>query len=71
MYNENINIYSGRDSIQQEFLEAGLEFVQSVATLASSLPLYRLYKNKLYRDYEKILRRMQKAGVAIMDNVIN
>ena len=66
MYNENIDIYSGQDPMQQEFMEAGLEYLESVTTITTSLPLYRLYKNKTYRDYEKILRRVQRAGDNMM-----
>ncbi len=69
MYNENIDIYSGKDPTQQEFMEAGLAYLDSIMVLATALPLYRLYKNKTYRDYEKILRRLQKAGAAIQWNL--
>ena len=62
VYNENIDIYSGKDPVQQEFMEAGLEYLESLITLAVALPVYRLYKNKTYRDYERIIRRLQKAG---------
>ena len=65
MYNENIDIYTGKDPAQQELLEAGLEYIESLVTLVRSLPLYRLYKNKTYRDYEGILRRLQKAGIFV------
>ena len=62
MYNENINIYSEADPIQQEFMEAGLDFVEYLPLITTELPLYKLYPTKAYKNYEKILRRVQKAG---------
>ena len=62
MYGEKINIYSGADSIQQEFIDAGLNYIRSISNLVFSLPLYKLYPTKTYRDFEKVIRSMQRAG---------
>ena len=62
VYGEKINIYSGTDSIQQEFIDAGLNYIRSVNDIAFALPLYKLYPTKAYKDYEKGVRRMQRAG---------
>ena len=62
VYNEDIDIYSGLDPAQQEFMDAGLDYLESIPTIVTTLPIYRLYRNKTYRNYEKILRRMQRAG---------
>ena len=62
VYGEKINIYSGTDPLLREFLEAGTAYIRSIGIIGSALPLYKLYPTKAYRDYEKIVRRMQKAG---------
>ena len=62
VYGEKINVYSGTDSIQQEFIDAGLSYIRSVSDIVYALPLYKLYPTKAYKDYEKGVRRMQRAG---------
>ena len=62
VYNEKIDIYSGKQPDQMEFMEAALAYIGSLLEISTSVPVYRLYQNKAYRDYEKILRRVQKAG---------
>ena len=62
VYNEIIDVYSEADPMQQEFIEAGVDYINSIADMATALPIYKLYRNKTYRKYEKILRRVQKAG---------
>ena len=62
VYNENIDMYSGMDPAQQEFMDAGIDYLESFPTIVMALPIYRLYRNKTYRNFEKILRRMQRAG---------
>ena len=63
VYNENIDIYTGSDPAQKEFMEAGVDYIQSIPMIMAALPIYRLYKDKTYKEYEKILRRVQKAGI--------
>ena len=64
VYGEKIDIYSGADSIQQEFIDAGVNYIRSAAEIVYALPLYKLYPTKAYKDYEKSVRRMQRAGMA-------
>ena len=65
MYGEKINVYSGADPIQQEFIDAGLNYIRSIGDISSALPLYKLYPTKTYKDYEKVVRRMHNAGIAM------
>ena len=62
VYNENIDIYSGADPAKQEFMQAGLDYIQSIDLIGTVLPLYKLYPTKEYKNFKKILRRLQKAG---------
>ena len=71
VYGEKINVYSGADPTQQEFIDAGLEYIRSLVSITTALPLYKLYPTKAYKDYEKTVRRMQRAGMAciFMQNI--
>ena len=62
MYGEKINIYSDIDPIQKEFMEAGLEFIGSISNIARALPLYKLFPTKTYRNFVRIVKRMQQTG---------
>ena len=62
MYGEKIDIYSGMDSDMKEFSEAGLDYINMAGTIAAALPLYRIFPTKVYRDYAKCVRRIQRAG---------
>ena len=70
VYGEKIDIYSGADSIQQEFIDAGVNYIRSAADIVYALPLYKLYPTKAYKDYEKIVRRLQRAGMVIGNYVV-
>ncbi len=65
MYGEKINTYSTTDPLQKEFIEAGSDFVQSVAQIASAPPFYKIFPTKSYRRFLKIVNRMKKAGTLI------
>ena len=62
MYGEKIKIYTDIEPVQKEFMEAGLEFIDSISTVAFSLPLYKFFPTKVYRDYVGILKRMKRSG---------
>ena len=62
VYGEKINIYSSLDPIHKEFIEAGSDYIQAILPMAAALPIYKLYRNKTFRNYERIVRRMQSAG---------
>lgn len=62
MYGENIDIYSGTNPVLKEFMEAGLDYIDITGSIVFALPLYRIYPTKAFRDYKRIVRRMQRAG---------
>ena len=62
MYGEKINVYSEADPLQKEFMEAGLDYIQSLVGIGLALPLYRIYPTRAYRDFARIVKRMQRAG---------
>jgi hypothetical protein len=67
VYGNKINIYSGMDPMQKEFMEAGRDYIQAIVR---ALPIYMLYPNKQYRDYERIVRRMQRAGKSFISVMV-
>lgn len=62
VYGEKIDVYSERDPVQKEFIEAGIDYIESVSTITSAPPLYKLFPTKPYRDYVRIVKRIQAAG---------
>ena len=65
MYGEKIDIYSGTDPIQKEFMKAGLDYLQAIDDIGRALPLYRIYPTKEYRDFKKVMNRMRNVGESI------
>lgn len=61
MYGEKVDIYSGNDPSQKEFLEAGLDYLRNM-NIALDLPLYRIYPTKAFRKYKEIVKRLHEAG---------
>ena len=66
VYGEKINIFSTIDPMQREFMEAGLAYNRSLIPISRALPLYKLFPTKPFREYRRVVRRVQKAGVAIV-----
>ena len=62
VYGEKIEIYSGADPFLKEFMEAGVDYINYLAAITISPPLYRIFPTKTYRDFKRIVRRMQRAG---------
>ena len=62
VFGEKIDVYSGTDPLMKEFIQAGLDYIESVGLITRALPIYRIYPTKAYRDYKKVVRRMQRAG---------
>ena len=63
MYGEKINIYSGADPLQEEFIKAALEYIDSLVKIASAPPLYKWFPTKTYRNFVRIVKRMQEVGM--------
>ena len=64
VYGEIIDTYTLKDPRQREFVEAGSDFVQSIVEITNSLPLYRIFPTKPYRQFQRTTRRMKKAGTS-------
>ena len=62
VYGENIDVYSGTIPLFKEFMEAGLDYIESIGWIILALPVYRIYPTKAYRKYKRVVRRMQRAG---------
>ena len=64
VYGETIDTYTLKDPRQREFVEAGSDYIQSVAEIGTCLPLYRIFPTKPYRCFVSVTRRMKKAGTS-------
>ena len=65
VYGEMVDTYSG-DPKLQEFKDVGLKLVQSIASIANALPLYRLHiYTKPYRDFVDALNKVQDRGMLV------
>jgi len=62
VYGEKINTYTKADPIQQEFINAGLDYIQYLGKITTALPLYKIYPTKNYRTYVNIVHRIHAAG---------
>jgi hypothetical protein len=57
-----VDVYSG-DPKLKECMDVGLKFIQSLASIAMALPLYKLHiYTKTYRDYVDTLNKVQDHG---------
>jgi len=66
VFNETLDVYSGTDEHVKKFQTAGIEFIESLAMIASALPLYKLYPTKSYRNYIQRLNAVQELGRQVM-----
>ena len=62
VYGEKINTYTKADPLQQEFIEAGLDYIQYLAAISNALPLYKIFPTKTYRTYVNIVHRIHAVG---------
>ncbi len=62
VYGEKINTYTTTDPIQQEFIEAGLNYIGYLGRITNAIPIYKIFPTKTYREYVKIVRRIQVVG---------
>lgn len=62
VYGENINVYSERNPLFKELMEAGLDYIDGFGWIVFALPFYRIYPTKAYRKYKRAVRRIQRAG---------
>ena len=61
-----IDAYS-EDPKLKEFIDVGLKFIQSLASIGMALPLYKLHiYTKTYRDYVDTLSKLQDRGMQLL-----
>ena len=65
VYGEKIDVY-GDDPELKEFMSLGLKFIQSLVSITSALPLYKLgIHTKIYKTYVDTLDKLQNMGMCI------
>ena len=64
VYGEIIDTFTLKDPRQREFVEAGSDFIKSIVQISNSFPLYRIFPTKPYRRFQRVTRRMKKAGTS-------
>ena len=62
VYGEMIDVYSG-DPKLNEFIDVGLKFIRSLASITMALPFYKLrIYTKPYREFVDTLNKLQDCG---------
>ena len=66
MYGEMVDPYS-EDPKLKEFIDVGMKFIQSLASVGIALPFYKLHiYTKTYRDYVDTLNKLQDRGMQLL-----
>ena len=65
MYNTDFHALKNPTEESEQFIEAVSLFFDCVGRLAVEPPLYKLYPNKLYRDFNKAVRVRQYLNIII------
>ena len=61
-----IDPYS-EDPKLKEFIDVGMKFIRSIASIGMALPLYKLHiYTKTYRDYVNTLNKLQDRGMQLL-----
>ena len=61
-----IDAYS-EDPKLKEFIDVGMKFIQSLASIGMALPFYKLHiYTKTYRDYVDTLNKLQDRGMQLL-----
>ena len=62
VFSEKINVYDENNPEFKEISEASRAFTGSVTSIATTLPLYKIFPTKPYRDYLNNVHRLQNIG---------
>ena len=63
MYSEKIEVFSGSDSIQKDFVKDTLDYLHSLQQVMFALPLYRIFPTKPYREFTRALKKVHERGI--------
>lgn len=66
VFNEDIDVHSGKDPMSRELVEAAVAFNASISRIQGSSPLYKIIPTKPYRQYVQSLQRMRTVGAALL-----
>ena len=65
VFSETLDVYSGKDERFKRFQDAAIQFIGSLADIAGSAPLYKLFPTKPYRLYLQKLNAVQDIGKSL------
>ena len=68
IFNEDVDTFSGKNPKAMEFVEATLAFIRSIGEIGRSLPLYKIYPTKPYKEYVANYSRIQRLGKELLNN---
>ena len=66
VFDEDIDVHSGKDPTSREFVEAAIAFNESILLINGSTPLYKIYPTKPYRRYVRALQKMHAVGTKVL-----
>ena len=66
VFDEKFDVFSGRDARALEFVNASLNFIESLGLIASALPVYKIFPTKRYKFYVTSQQNIRKLGRNLM-----
>ena len=71
VFNENVDVFSGKNSQANDFVRAAIDFVESLFIIGRALPLYKFIPTKPYKEYVERVRRLYSLGEQLLRNHYN
>ena len=62
VFDEQIDVFSGRDARTEEFVKASLDFIESLGLIAGAIPVYKIFPTKRYKFYVTSQQNIRKLG---------
>ena len=68
VFDEQIDVFSGRDARAEEFVKASLDFIESLGLIAGAIPVYKYFPTKRYKFYVTSLQNIRKLGRNLIEH---
>ena len=66
IFNKDINVFDSNNEEGEKFTKAAVNFTNSLANVIQSLPVYKVFPTKPYKNYVNAVRDMHKLGESMM-----
>ena len=71
VFNESIDIFSGKNSQANDFVQAAMDYNNSISTIGQAPPLYKFIPTKPYKEYVERVRCLYNLGEQLLRNHYN